>query len=422
MISKKKLKEFIQSKEGFEWFCTLQEERELYSCHHLHLQSQKWRNIHEVDHIFWNHALTITIPKGIENTTVLMRVRGREENGKVSCPTRLEMQQLAVELGVIVVELNQVPFQPLTIHDEKDLYEDELVAASWSRFIATNDPLWVLQLPMLRSIVRAMDAVQAYAGDCGICVRDFVLTGRSKRAWSCWMTAALDARVKGIIPMVCDLLQIRQVLEHHREVYGEWLPALGPYVKRGFTDLHDDPRFEDLEAMVDPMNYAKNLKIEKLIMNASGDEFFPPDSSRHYYEKLMFPKALSILPNTNHPLVHCDVLENLKVFMHLMLQKESLPRIDWHLEASTNILRVSWDLVPSELFLYTAYNPVKKDFRMGYQGEKWRASRIELDQEKSIQLKLPKKIKGYSASFLQCRFLFEGVGTLSLSTACFIGA
>lgn len=57
---------------------------------------------------------------------------------------------------------------------------------------------------MVQSVVAAMDAVQSYTSSRGREIGSFVVTGASKRGWTTWLTAAIDERVKAIIPMVYD--------------------------------------------------------------------------------------------------------------------------------------------------------------------------------------------------------------------------
>jgi len=104
---------------------------------------------------------------------------------------------IARALRSTVVVLGQVPFQPLF-----DLTEDRLIAHSFERYLATGDPEWPLLLPMVKSVVRALDASsEAAAQQWGAPLERFTVTGGSKRGWTTWLTAAVDPRVTAIAPI-----------------------------------------------------------------------------------------------------------------------------------------------------------------------------------------------------------------------------
>jgi len=85
-------------------------------------------------------------------------------------------------------ELGMVPNQPLFFTDSKDKgrSEDDLIAYSRVKQMATKDDERLVRLAMVKSGVRAMDAVQAFlASEAGgrVKVDEFVVSGGSKRGW-----------------------------------------------------------------------------------------------------------------------------------------------------------------------------------------------------------------------------------------------
>ncbi len=67
--------------------------------------------------------------------------------------------------------------------------------------------------PMTKAVVRGMDVIQEFLQQQYLgrqVVKEFVLTGHSKRGHIVWLTAALDARVAAVVPVSYDLLNISE--------------------------------------------------------------------------------------------------------------------------------------------------------------------------------------------------------------------
>src|SRR5262249_44519021 len=145
------------------------------------------------------------------------------------------MVRFATTSHTVVASLHQVPNQPLVFNgDGKGRKEDDLIAYCQIKFMDTGDPTWLLRLPMVKSAVRAMDAVtELMAGDEGgkTPVKKFVVSGGSKRGWTTWLTGVADPRVVAIVPIVIDVVNCRACKFNHYSAYGFWAEAVGDYTR-----------------------------------------------------------------------------------------------------------------------------------------------------------------------------------------------
>lgn len=120
-----------------------------------------------------------------------------------------------------------------------------------------------------------MDTVEAFLKQKSIAdVAGFAVAGASKRGWTTWTTAAVDSRVIAAIPIVMDLLNMHQNLHHFWRAYGGWTFALTDYYAMNFTTKLDNPNFQPMADIIDPLSYVDRLTMPKLVIDSTGDEFF----------------------------------------------------------------------------------------------------------------------------------------------------
>ena len=120
---------------------------------HLELISQTWRGN------LWSHDLLIVRPTTLRQTDIAMLFiaddgyDARDEEAD-------RFDEVAQRAGAIVAILSKVPNQPLY----NGLKEDGLIAFTLDQYLKTGDATWPLLFPMVKSAVRAMDALQTLRG------------------------------------------------------------------------------------------------------------------------------------------------------------------------------------------------------------------------------------------------------------------
>ena len=113
--------------------------------------------------------------------------------------------------------------------------------------------------------------------------------------------------------------------------------------------------------------------MPKYIVNATGDQFFLPDSSQFYCDELPGPKYLRYVPNAEHSLKGTDVPFTLLSFYNAVINGTKLPV--YSLEGAGRTIR-SWSpptRKPKEVKLWYATNPKTRDFRVDKIGRVWKS-------------------------------------------------
>ncbi len=351
-----------------------------YKGYVLELTSQTWRTEAEVDRPVWKHWLTVVKPEKLTTSKGLLFIGGGSNREPMPTTISARLSLFALESHSVVAELGMVPNQPLFFADSKDKgrSEDDLIAYSRVKQMATKDDEWLVRLAMVKSGVRAMDAVQAFlASEAGgrVKVDEFVVSGGSKRGWTTWLVAAVDKRVVAIMPTVIDALNSEAITRHHYQAYGFFSPALKDYVNHKlFPDKIGTPEYQAILAIEDPYNYRQRdrLKIPKYLVNASGDQFFLPDNSQFYFPALQGEKYLRYTPNAKHDLAGTDAREGMLAYYEAFLKGTPRPRFSW-----------------------------KKDFRVDTIGKAYTSTPLEKEKPSVYVGRVGKPAEGFAAFFVE---------------------
>jgi PhoPQ-activated pathogenicity-related protein len=365
----------------------------------LHLTSQIWQ------HITWTHTIELYIPAQSRNPDIaLLDIATPPGEGQAEIGTLL-----ASHTGLTCAFLSDIPNQPL--YD--DLVEDALIAYTFVRYLDTGDAAWPLLFPMVKSAVRAMDAIQQFMiTRTGVAPGGFVVTGASKRGWTTWLTAAVDPRIAGIAPMVYDNLNLMAQMPHQVEVFEGYSDKISDYTEQGLPQRMQTPDGLRLTRMIDPYTYCDRLTMPKLIINGSNDPYWATDAINLYWHDLPGVKHLLDIPNVGHSLNdHERLYSALYAFLTSIADDRSLPHLDWHTENRPDevVVTVVADEPAFAARCWVAY-AFGRDFRMAPWNE------IEMVTGESItpdsvvyRATVPRPASGYMALYGELQFSREGL-------------
>ncbi|MEE2776663.1 MAG: PhoPQ-activated pathogenicity-related family protein [Acidobacteriota bacterium] len=379
-----------------------------YTAYVLELTSQRWRPSYEVDRPLWKHWLTIIKPEVTTRNRALLYIGGGRNGGNAPDSVSERSARMAVETRSVVADLGQVPNQPLHFADSRrhGRSEDDLIAYSRVKYMVTGDEEWLARLPMVKSGVRAMDAVQEFlASEAGgrLRVDEFVVAGGSKRGWTTWLVGAVDERVIAIMPLVIDALNTEAVTRHHFAAYGFFSRSLGDYVRHGlYPHKLGTPEFDRILEIEDPYRYRdrERLKIPKFVVNATGDQYFLPDNSRFYFQDLQGEKHLRYVPNAKHNLAGSDARESMIAFYQSVLDDIPRPRLEWEIDAAGTI-RVAAESEPTAVYLWQAHSDAGRDLRLDTIGAAWRSEPLEPSRKGAYEARVPTPDRGYTAFMIE---------------------
>jgi PhoPQ-activated pathogenicity-related protein len=372
--------------------------------HELRLTSQRWKGM------VWRHTLLIAQPPKVATDLALLVIAGGKTDSRGDSQSRLLASAAAIQLQALVAVLYAVPNQPLF----DGLVEDDLIAHTFVKFLETGDLQWAALLPMTKSAVKAMDAVQQFAQkELNLTVNGFVVTGASKRGWTTWLTAVADPqRVKGIAPMVYDNLNIPAQMRHQREVFGGYSEQISEYTQRGLTDLADTEKARPLVQLIDPYAYLDRLTMPKLIINGTNDRYWALDAANFYFDDLRGEKYILYVPNSGHGLEDVGrVVRAVMAFFDYLAQRLTFPKLQWTWTPKDGgmTLTVRSDPMPKQVLLWRATAPTK-DFR----DAKWESQELTATDGAFLFTLTPPE-KGYAAAFAE--LVYEGNNrTYSLCT------
>lgn len=363
----------------------------------LILTSQTWKSGP------WKHRLFIMRPAEMADASHgLILISGGAWRDEMEAPPQ-EGEALPGEAPVLanavkmlkapVALLMQVPNQPIL----GGLSEDDAISQTFVEFLESGDLEWPLLLPMTKSAVKAMDAVQEYAKqEWDVEVKTFTVTGASKRGWTTWLTGAVDPRATAIAPIVIDTLNMPAQMEHQLRSWGKYSEQIDDYTRRGIQQQAGTPRGVQLNGIVDPYHYRSEITQPKLLIMGTNDRYWTLDALNIYWPDLEGEKYILYVPNNGHGVNDFARLLGSIGALHKQASGQlQLPALTWDFEEADGktALTIGSDKEPAKVDIWTATAPTR-DFR----DSKW-TSQPATKADGKYRFELPTPSEGYAAFF-----------------------
>jgi PhoPQ-activated pathogenicity-related protein len=384
----------------------------------LTLASQAWQGQ------LWQHQLLLVRPERVADerhgVLIVGGGRWRDDDEAVAADTDVPLPEdgelfvaIARLLRAPVVVVGQVPYQPLF-----GLTEDRLIAHTFERYLTTGDPEWPLLLPMVKSVVRALDASSAASEtEWGAPLERFTVLGGSKRGWTTWLTAAVDERVTAVAPIVIDALNMERHFPHQAEAWGAPSEEIRPYTELGLDRILGSADGAALRQIVDPFSYRAQLGQPKLVILATNDEYFPVDSANLYFDELREPKYLLYLPNEPHSIRHYEpVVRSLRALHVAAGGGEPLPRLEWEHRAGEAALTLCVRSEPAARSV-RVWRAISDDRDL--RDAEWRE--VAQSRRTPVRFVLPAPAEGYLAFVGEAEY-GAGLRAFALSTSVAVAA
>lgn len=386
-----------------------------FRTHIVRMTSQAWLTKSQVDRPVWWHWLVVVEPDEVRTNKAMLFIGGGDNDDAAPEEASPLIVQPALATGSVAAELRMVPNQPLTFVGDAfgPRKEDQLIAYGWDQFLRggarEHDALWLARLPMTKAAVRAMDTITSMfaerdRAESSRVIDQFVVAGGSKRGWTTWTTAIVDSRVIAIAPFVIDMLNVVPSFQHHWQAYGFWAPAVYDYKSQGLMEWLDRPEYARLHQITEPYSYRQRLTLPKYVVNASGDQFFLPDSWKFYWHDMVGEKHLRYVPNADHSLGGSDAPVSFQAFYRAIVEGRSLPTFDWTVEGDTITVIADRAHPPTEVKVWRAHNPKQRDFRVAMIKRTWESESLALSDLGHYVVSQPDPETGWTAFFIELTY------------------
>ncbi|HOV32946.1 MAG TPA: PhoPQ-activated protein PqaA family protein [Candidatus Hydrogenedens sp.] len=326
-----------------------------YKAYFLDFVSQSWHPEKTVPPV-WRHWLTLIIPnQRVKDIGMLVLTEGLSTNETPMSEIPPYFISLAVSSKSVVAILEGFPRDKVGIYETptKVVNLELTEFASWSlkQYFETYDPGWVIFCPMVKSVVRAMDAVQEFLLKnlrSEIPLKEFVLCGDAP-FFVPWLVPPMDSRVIGLVSVNVSVFHLEQQIKRMFMDEINLPPLFAEMDDAGILPLLETEDGENLLKVIDPYSYSTLLHIPKLVISLGNQQGcnlvslseqaiseIPEPVNWLMCLHLQLSREFAFLPqqlllnfssSTNTPIY--DFKDTIRVFYHRILGQKNMPTFHW---------------------------------------------------------------------------------------------
>jgi len=345
VMAQNELKNFMAKKEtAYKWSKISEKSTDAANFYNISLTSLTFEGVD------WTHNVNVIIPKNMKvtNTALILNSQG-DNSGDIS--KVIDLIANTIQCPIIVI---------WNVPNSSDKSADANIASTFAKALEKKDYNLCLNLPMAKSVIKAMDFMDEFAPTVNLKIDKYVIFGGSKNGWTSWLAAASgDKRIAGIAPLVFDFLDFQKQLDMQKEYYGDSSSKIIDYTSIGLESLVKTKDGKKLLSVVDPYYYIKDIKIPKLILNATNDSYWTINSANLYWKDLVGEKYILYMPNQDHntkrggdsinPMDLLPVFGTIKAFVYKCAADTELANMNWEYKKSKGKVVLNIDLKDNKL-------------------------------------------------------------------------
>ena len=282
------LSDFMRDRKGFSWLL-VSRGRDVTT---LEITSQTWKDS------TWKHRVVIYQPQKLQFPDAAAMFLTTEYSTSDDAIGRFA----ADAIGAPFVIVYDMPNEPLW-----NRKGEELSSYTMGKALETGDADWSLAFPMAKAAVRAMDAVDFYnATSREPETRDitrWLQIGFGPRGMAAWL-ASTDKRVKGLVSISYNNLNVKAQAQAQRDDWGELSPHSEVALEESVKATLKNPRVPSFLETWDPYSFRAQLDKPKLVITATGDDHSSLRAFDQYANELPGVTNLLMVPGADHDMTN----------------------------------------------------------------------------------------------------------------------